>query len=80
MDKKRLALLEKAFDAEVSAALRGHQLHIMQTKSKLAETLAEEGLLAKCKVQISGATVEGYELTHVGRMAYCMTCDEMPNA
>jgi hypothetical protein len=55
--------------------LNGCQLHLMQTKAALAETLAEEGLLAKCKVSISGATVEGYELTHLGRMAYCMACD-----
>lgn len=76
MDKKRLRLLEKAFDSEVHAALHGSQLHMMQTKSALAETMVEEGLLAKCKIQISGVTVEGYELTHVGRMSYCMTCDD----
>lgn len=80
MDKKRLALLEKAYEAEVSAALEGHWLHMMQTKAALAETMVEEGYLAKCKVSVSGATAEGYELTHVGRMAYCMTCEEMPNA
>ncbi len=76
MDKKRLGLLEKAYAAEVNSARQGNQLHFMQTKAALAETMVEEGLLAKCKVQISGATVEGYELTHVGRMSYCMTCDE----
>jgi len=79
MDKKRLILLEKAFEAEVRAALHGSQLHMMQTKSKLAETLVEEGRLSRCKVKVSGVTVEGFELTHFGRMEYCMTCDDMPN-
>ena len=81
MDSKRLKLLERAYEAEINAALGGHALHMMQTKAALAETLVEEGYLAKCKVTVFGATVEGYELTHVGRMAYCMTCeDELPNA
>ena len=81
MDSKRMKLLERAYTAEVNSALAGHRLHMMQTKSALAETMVEEGYLAKCKVKVSGATVEGYELTHVGRMTYCMECeDELPNA
>lgn len=81
MDSKRMKLLERAYEAEINAALGGHQLHMMQTKAALAETMVEEGYLAKCKVTVSGATVEGYELTHAGRMAYCMECeDELPNA
>lgn len=81
MDSKRLKLLERAYEAEVNAALSGHGLHMMQTKAALAETMVDEGYLAKCKATMSGATFEGYELTHVGRMAYCMACeDELPNA
>lgn len=81
MDGKRMKLLERAFEAEIDAALSGRGLHMMQTKSALAETMVEEGYLAKCKATMSGATFEGYELTHFGRMAYCMTCeDELPNA
>lgn len=81
MDSKRLKLLERAYEAEINAALVGHRLHMMQTKAVLAKTMVEEGYLAECKVTVSGATVEGYELTHVGRMVYCMTCeDELPNA
>lgn len=74
MDSKRMKLLKRAYEAEVNAALGGHQLHMMQTKAALADTMVEEGYLARCKVNVSGATVEGYELTHAGRMAYCMTC------
>jgi acetoacetate decarboxylase len=49
--------------------------------AELAETMVEEGYLVKCKSTALGATFEGYELTHVGRMAYCMECkDELPNA
>ena len=76
MDSKRLKLLELAYAAEINAALSGHGLHMMQTKAALAETMVEEGYLAKCKAKISGATVQGYELTHVGRMAYCMECED----
>lgn len=74
MDKKRLALLEKAFVAEINAGLNGHQLHLIQTKAKLAEVMAEEGLLAKRKVSMAGVAVEGYELTNFGHMTYCTLC------
>jgi hypothetical protein len=79
MDSKRLKLLERAYGAKIDAALMGHGLHMMQTKAALAKTMVKEGYLVACKATVSGATVEGYELTHVGRMAYCMTCeDEFP--
>ena len=77
MDSKRLKLLERAYAAEINAAFSGNGLHMMQTKAALAETLVEEGYLAKCKATVSGATFEGYELTHVGRMAYCMECGQV---
>lgn len=76
MDDKRLKLLELAYGAEVDAALGGHNLHMMQTKSALAETMVEEGYLARFKTKLSGVTIEGYELTHVGRIAYCINNDE----
>lgn len=76
MDKKRLALLERAFMAEINTAVGHHQMHMMQTKAALAEKMVEEGYLAKCTVKSFGATFSGYELTHVGRMAYCMECDD----
>lgn len=74
MDSKRLNLLERAFEAELNAALNGHGLHLMQTKSALAGKLVDEGYLAKCKVVLSGTSIEGYELSESGRMAYCMRC------
>jgi len=42
MNKKRLALLEKAFAAEINAAIEKHPLHLIQSNSKLAETMANE--------------------------------------
>lgn len=76
MNAKRLNLLERAYDAEVNAALNGSGLHILQTKSALAKQMAEEGYLQEVKVTFSGVTVEGYELTHAGRMSFCMSCSE----
>lgn len=81
MDKKRLALLEKAFAAEVEGAFKRSTLRMMQTKSKLAETMVSEGLLTKSTALISGIVrVEGYELTPAGHMAYCMEIGEKGEA
>ncbi len=78
MNKNEISLLEKAFDAEVSAALNNTGIHLMQTKSKLAEKLVEDGFLRKASIRMRGGafpcTVDGYELTEAGRMAYCLSC------
>lgn len=79
MNKKELAVLEKAFDAEVRDALRGEGFGLIQTRSKLAVELVEKGMLQKKTVKLGGrfpVTVEGYELTHAGRIAYCETCKD----
>lgn len=76
MDKKDMALLEKAYAAEVNAVLGKSTLCMMQTAaSKRADALVAEGLLSKVSKTFSGRyTVEGYVLTNAGRLAYCMTC------
>jgi hypothetical protein len=76
MDGKRMKLLERAYNAEIDAALNRHPLHLMQTKAALAKTMVDEGYLAECKVTVSSATFDGYELTHAGRMAYCIWCED----
>ena len=76
MNKKRLALLEKAFAAEIDAAIKKHPLHFIHSKSKLAETMVDEGYLYRCEVTYRGEVFIGYALTQYGRMAYCMTCDD----
>ena len=77
MNKKELQLLEKAFDAEVHAALSGG-LHLIQTRQKLAEKMVADGLLAEKTIILGGrfpVTVKGFELTEFGRMTYCMGCE-----
>ena len=76
MNKKRLDLLGKAFAAEINAAIEKHPIHLIQSNSKLAETMVEEGYLARRKVVYRGVIIEGYELTHFGRLAYCVSCDD----
>jgi acyl-CoA synthetase (AMP-forming)/AMP-acid ligase II len=76
MDKRDLVLLEKAFAAEIDAALSKSGLCVMQTKAtKRADALVSDGLLRKVKETLAGRyTVEGYALTEAGRLAYCLTC------
>jgi len=76
MDKRRLVLLEKAFSQEVKASI-SNGIHLMQTRSTLADKMVEEGLLAKSSIKLGGfppVTIHGYELTHAGRFAYCASC------
>lgn len=78
MDKRSLGLLERAFVAEVEAGIHGG-LDLMQTKSKLAEKLVADGYLEKQSRVLGGRmamTVEGYTLTHLGRITYCATCSD----
>lgn len=78
MNKRELLLLEKAFNAEIGAALSGSGVHLIQTRSKLALKLVEDGMLAKKTVNMGGRfpmTINGFELTELGRMIYCMNCE-----
>lgn len=74
MNKRDLALLERAFGYEISAALQGFP-RLMQTKATArADALVADGLLSKCVEFWRGVRLEGYELTHAGRALYCATC------
>jgi hypothetical protein len=78
MNKKDLALLERAFDHEIRAALTGTP-HVMQTKSNArADALVIDGLLTKCVEVWRGVRITGYVLTHAGRYAYCAKCPDEP--
>jgi hypothetical protein len=80
MDKKSLALLEKAFSSEIGAALEGSP-RLMQTKATLrADALVADGMLRKCVESWRGIEIEGYELTHAGRLTYCATCEAPENS
>ena len=73
MNKRELALLERAFNSEIVAALQDAP-RSMQTTSKLADAMVANGLLIKSVEFWRGVKIEGYELTHAGRFAYCETC------
>lgn len=75
MTKEDMALLEKAYAAEVDAALSKSELYMMQTRAtKRADALVADGMLRKVSKTFAGCyTVEGYALTEAGRLAYCMT-------
>ena len=76
MDSKRMKLLERDYETELNAAIRGQGVYLMQTKAALAKTMVEEGYLTYGKQEVCGVIVEGYELTHFGRMAYCFSCED----
>ena len=76
MKKRELELLERAFAQEVEAAITG-SLHLIQTRSKLATKLVEDGFLRESEITLGGGLpvkIKGYELTEAGRLAYCITC------
>lgn len=78
MNKKELALLGRAYAAEINAAFSNSEVHVMQTKAKLADKLVADGLLRRGSARTLApwpCTVDGYELTDAGWVAYyCMTC------
>ncbi len=72
MNKKELAVLENVFLAEIQNRLP------FQTKSKLAQDLAERGFLEYVEAERRGTlgvlTIAGYCLTHLGRLTCCESC------
>lgn len=75
MTKAELSVLEKAFSAEVERRLP------FQSRSEIAHRLAKEGYLQPMEITVGAGTrfpvvVKGFQLTHAGRLAYCITCDE----
>ena len=73
MNKRELKVLEAAFSQEIEAALDGG-IRLYQTKSKLAEKLADEGYLNRTEIVFPGrfpVTLKGYMLTLLGNAAYC---------
>lgn len=52
---------------------------ILQGKSKRIDALVESGHLEPFTEVLGGrfpVTVKGYVLTHLGRLEYCVTCDD----
>jgi hypothetical protein len=80
VNKQELALLEKVFDREIEGTLRGFH-GVFQSKSKLAASLAERGLLLRVvatmgRDALGAITVEGWMLSEAGRYAYCSSLPE----
>ena len=75
LSKAKTALLGKVFSAEV----RGGRF---QSKSKLADALVAEGLLVRSaenlRDRLGAYTHEWLDLTQLGRMVFCMNCDDEP--
>ncbi|EAA3830262.1 hypothetical protein JGI24_000137 [Salmonella enterica] len=71
MNKKQLAILEKAWDAQISCALKEQTLPIIQTKSKIAMQLCDDGFLDEVEITHQMVTFKGYEINHYGIAAYC---------
>ncbi|ENQ3275187.1 hypothetical protein ACEOXS_005225 [Escherichia coli] len=71
MNKKQLAILEKAWDAQISYALKEQAPPIIQTKSKIARQLCDGGFLNEVEITRQMVTFKGYEINHHGIAAYC---------
>lgn len=74
MNKQELRILERAFSAEIDAALNKNICGLIQTKSKVAESLCADGYLRLTTHVLRGqfsVYINGYELTELGRLAYC---------
>ena len=70
MKKKELDILEKAFNAQVVSAF-GKDFGIIQTKSKTASKLCDEGFLEDVVINHMNVKIRGYALTIKGTLAYC---------
>lgn len=73
MKKRYLDMLERVFVAEINDRLP------FQSKRKIMLELAAEGYIQPMTTILPGrfpVRIEGWELTHLGRLSYCTTCDE----
>ena len=78
LSKAKLALLERAFAASIDSAQ--HKCpNVMQTRSKLAAMLVEDGLLEPIKVVWHSAMINGFRLTTAGSIAYREQCKSGPD-
>jgi hypothetical protein len=71
--KAELAALEKVFAAEIEGRLP------FQSNAKIFRRLCDEGFLEPMTRQFrpdrfGAIAVSGYQLSHAGRMTYCMSC------
>lgn len=74
MTKAELAALEKVFAAEIDNRLP------FQSKAKIYQRLCEDGYLEPMARNFGhdrfGVIVTGYQLSHAGRLEYCLSCSD----
>ena len=68
--KQHLKALEKVFAAEIECRLP------FQSKAAVYNELRLDGMVEHVTVKMGIVRVEGYELTHRGRIAYCAECPD----
>ncbi len=72
--KAELAALEKVFAREIEGHLP------LQSKAKIFARLAEQGLVEPMvrehRDRLGVMRIEGWQLSELGRMTYCMSCDD----
>lgn len=83
MNKRDLAILERIFGDTVlhAASSKGGPLMPTQFRygNRRVQRLARDGYVRRITVQVGqrpAVSVTGYELTALGRAAYCMSCDD----
>jgi hypothetical protein len=69
MTKVEIQMLENVWMAEVSGELP------FQTKSEVALKLTQDNFLQHDAAVISGVKVEGFSLTHAGRIYCCLAAE-----
>ena len=80
MNKRDIDMLGNLFAVEVNAAVTGQpHMRVYQTRSKRIQALKELGLVKETEERVGrgpfAVTVKGWELTTLGHMTYCMSCD-----
>lgn len=84
MKKSELRMLGHIFGAEVYAAVN-HQpwMRVYQSRSKMIKKLKEMGMVQEARARVGGVlgvTIEGWELTRLGHITYCMSCEDSHDA
>jgi hypothetical protein len=80
LNRRDLELLGKVFAVEVHAALTPRYPMVFQTRSKRIQALKEMGMVKEAEKRVGrgpfAVTIKGWELTALGHLTYCMSCDE----
>ena len=82
MSRAEFKMLERIFTAEVDHAFRKARVpYCFQSKAKIMQTLEEKGLVESVSFRVGNdalaCTVEGWQLSHLGRLTYCASCVEV---